>query len=93
MESVSSIVIAVVSVVVCIFVLYFISNIQKKKKNAPLSKKRATIIRDATKKLSQNPHNAGALNEIRSQYPTPHRRHTVREQAGFPWCWGQNPGS
>ncbi|MBE6350900.1 MAG: tetratricopeptide repeat protein [Spirochaetaceae bacterium] len=72
MESVSSIVIAVVSVVVCIFVLYFISNIQKKKKNAPLSKKRATIIRDATKKLSQNPHNAGALNELSDLYYREH---------------------
>lgn len=68
----SSIVIAGAAVVLCIALIYGFSSISKKSGKGSSSKKRTSIIRDATRKLSQNPHNASALNELSDLYYREH---------------------
>lgn len=72
MDTLSSVVIAGVAVVCCVAILYGIGSSKRKTNNSSSSKKRNVIIRDATRKLAQNPHNASALNELSDLYYREH---------------------
>lgn len=69
---VSSIVIAVLVIVVFLTLITTFSGKKGKGKNAKKPRKRSVIIKDATKKLSQNPHNVSALTELSNLYYQEH---------------------
>ncbi len=72
---ISSIVIAGALVVLCLFIIYGFSSIKRKtgsSSSTTSAKKRNAIIRDATRKLAQNPHNTTALNELSDLYYREH---------------------
>ncbi len=72
MDMLSSVLIAGAAVIFFAALLYGILSIQKKNKNTPRVKNRVAIIRDATRKLSQNPHHVGALKELSDLYYQEH---------------------
>ena len=61
---------AVAGVIILVFALVLLSVSSGKKKKKPVKKerKRSTVIRDATKKLAQNPHHVPALTELSALY-------------------------
>lgn len=72
---VSTIIITGAIVVFCLFIIFGIGSIKKGKggsSSAASSKKRNAIIRDATRRLAQNPHNTAALNELSDLYYREH---------------------
>ncbi len=65
---ISSIAIAILIIVVFLAVITTIAGKKGKDKKKSDTRSRAVIIREATKKLSQNPHNISALTELSNLY-------------------------
>jgi uncharacterized protein HemY len=69
---ISSILIAVLIILVFLVIITSISGKKNKTQNSSKTRKRSVIIKDATKKLSQNPHNVPALTELSNLYYQEH---------------------
>lgn len=69
---ISSILIAVLIILVFLVIVTSISGKKNKTQNGSKTRKRSVIIKDATKKLSQNPHNVPALTELSNLYYQEH---------------------
>ena len=65
---ISSILIAVLVILIFLVIITSISGKKGKNQNGSKTRKRSVIIKDATKKLSQNPHNVPALTELSNLY-------------------------
>ena len=73
--NVFTIVIAGAMVVLCLFIIYGIGSIKRRtgaSATVTSAKKRNAIIRDASRKLAQNPHNISALNDLSDLYYREH---------------------
>ena len=69
---ISSILIAVLVILIFLVIITSISGKKGKNQNGSKTRKRSVIIKDATKKLSQNPHNVPALTELSNLYYQEH---------------------
>ncbi|MBO5731460.1 MAG: tetratricopeptide repeat protein [Treponema sp.] len=69
---ISSILIAVLIILVFLVIITSITGKKSKAQNGSKTRKRSVIIKDATKKLSQNPHNVPALRELSNLYYQEH---------------------
>ena len=69
---ISSIIVAILVIVVFLTLITTFSGKKGKDKGAKKPRKRSVIIKDATKKLSQNPHNVSALTELSNLYYQEH---------------------
>lgn len=69
---ISSILIAVLIILVFLVIITSITGKKSKAQNGSKTRKRSVIIKDATKKLSQNPHNVPALTELSNLYYQEH---------------------
>ncbi|MBE6344140.1 MAG: tetratricopeptide repeat protein [Spirochaetaceae bacterium] len=72
MNSLTTIVIVIVAVAICLVLIYLFGTSKNSGKSTGKSKNRNVIIRDATKKLAQNPHHVPALNALSDLYYREH---------------------